>query len=55
MDRITTPFVDRHNDYLQIYAKQENDRYILTDDNYIVEDLEQSGFNLGTIKRKEIL
>jgi hypothetical protein len=52
---ITTPFVDRHNDYLQIYAKQENNRYILTDDSYIIEDLEQSGFNLDTIKRKEIL
>jgi hypothetical protein len=52
---ITTPFVDRHNDYLQIYAKQENDRYLLMDDGYIIEDLKQSGCNLDSIRRQEIL
>lgn len=51
---ITTPFIDRHNDYLQIYARKENNRYILTDDGYIIDDLEQSGCSLDTIRRKEI-
>ena len=40
---ITTPYLDRHNDYLQIYAKRVNGGFILTDDGYILEDLEQSG------------
>lgn len=26
---ITTPYLDRHNDYLQIYVKRENSGYIL--------------------------
>jgi hypothetical protein len=52
---ITTPFVDRHNDYLQIYATQEHDRYLLTDDGYIIEDLEQSGYTLDTLQSKTIL
>jgi hypothetical protein len=52
---ITTPFLDRHNDFLQIYVKQENDRYILTDDGYIIDDLEQCGCNLDTLKRQEVL
>jgi len=52
---ITTPFLDRHNDYLQIYAKRQNGTYILTDDGYIVDDLEQSGCKLDTPKRQSIL
>ncbi len=34
---ITTPYLDRHNDCLQIYAKKENDSYLLTDDGYIIQ------------------
>ncbi|HNS39610.1 MAG TPA: DUF1828 domain-containing protein, partial [Promineifilum sp.] len=52
---ITTPFLDRHNDYLQIYARRENGSYLLTDDGYIIDDLEQSGCNLDTPKRQAIL
>jgi hypothetical protein len=29
---ITTPYLDRHNDALQIYARAENGGYVLTDD-----------------------
>lgn len=52
---ITTPYLDRHNDALQIYARSENGGYILTDDSYIVRDLEASGCNLDTQKRKDLL
>jgi len=52
---ITTPFVDRHNDLLQIYAKEENGEIILTDDGYIINDLENSGCLLNTPKRKALL
>ncbi len=52
---ITTPYLDRHNDYLQIYATRQNQRYILTDDGYTIEDLEQSGCKLESPKRQDLL
>jgi hypothetical protein len=52
---ITTPYLDRHNDALQIYARAENGGYILTDDSYTVHDLEASGCNLHTEKRQDLL
>src|SRR5208282_6825471 len=52
---ITTPYLDRHNDALQIYVRRENDGFVLTDDSYIVHDLESSGCKLDTEKRKDLL
>ncbi len=52
---ITTPFLDRHNDYIQIYAKKANGGFILTDDGYIVEDLNLSGCSLDPPKRQQLL
>jgi hypothetical protein len=52
---ITTPFLDRHNDYLQIYARRENGKYTLTDDGYILEDLLHSGCALESPKRQALL
>ncbi len=52
---ITTPYLDRHNDALQIYARSENGSYVLTDDSYIVRDLEISGCTLDSPKRKDLL
>jgi hypothetical protein len=52
---ITTPYLDRHNDYLQIYAKRQDGGYLLTDDGYVLEDLEQSGCKLESSKRQALL
>ncbi len=52
---ITTPYLDRHNDALQIYARSNNGGYVLTDDSYVVRDLEASGCNLESQKRKDLL
>ena len=52
---ITTPFLDRHNDQLQIYVQRENGKYILSDDGYILADLRQSGVEFDTEKRKQAL
>lgn len=52
---ITTPYLDRHNDYLLIYAKRQNGGYLLTDDGYIIEDLQQSGCRLDGAKRQALL
>lgn len=51
---ITTPYLDRHNDYLQLYVKKENDNYLITDDSYIIEDLLSSGVTLSA-NRQELL
>jgi len=52
---ITTPMLDRHNDHLQIYVQRENGHYILTDDGYTLQDLEQAGCKLDSPKRQELL
>lgn len=52
---ITTPHLDRHNDCLQIYAREEGNGFVLTDDSYIINDLISSGCPLDTPKRQELL
>lgn len=52
---ITTPYLDRHNDYVQIYAKRASGGFILTDDGHTIEDLEQSGCKLESRKRQDLL
>lgn len=52
---ITTPYLDRHNDYVQIYAKKANGRFTLTDDGYTINNIEQSGCKLDTPKRRDLL
>jgi hypothetical protein len=52
---ITTPYLDRHNDQLQIYARPENGHFVLSDDGYTIRDLESSGCALTTPKRQELL
>jgi hypothetical protein len=52
---ITTPFLDRNNDQIQIFAKRENGHFRLSDDGYTIRDLESSGCNLATPKRQELL
>lgn len=52
---ITTPYLDRHNDCLQIYAKRSpNGGFVLTDDGYVIDDLEQSGCKIDSAKRREL-
>lgn len=52
---ITTPYLDRHNDFLQIYAKRQDGGFILTDDGYTVADLEQSGCTIDNPWCEELL
>lgn len=51
---ITTPYLDRHNDCLQIYAKRVNGGFVLTDDGYVLDDLEQSGCKIDSTKRQAL-
>ena len=51
---ITTPYLDRHNDCIQIYAKRANGGFLLTDDGYTLDDLELSGCRIGSPKRQAL-
>lgn len=52
---ITTPYLDRHNDYIQIYLKKQDDGFLLTDGGETVEDLLMSGCNLESKRRQDLL
>lgn len=52
---ITTPYLDRHNDYTQIYVRRENGGFLLTDGGDTIQDLRSSGCDLETKKRKDLL
>ena len=52
---ITTPYLDRHNDYLQIYVRKENSSFLITDGGYIIQDLLNCGFNFEGSRRQELL
>lgn len=52
---ITTPYLDRHNDYMQIYVKRDDGGFLLTDDGYTIGDLERSGCKLDSKKRQDLL
>src|SRR5436190_13871895 len=52
---ITTPFLDRHNDRIQIFAIPKDGGIRLTDDGYILGDLMSSGCAVDTPTRKAML
>ena len=51
---VITPFMDRHNDHIQIYIIKRGNEYILTDDGYTISDLRMSGMEINTPKREKI-
>src|SRR3954469_22009653 len=52
---ITTPYLDRHNDYTQIYVRRDNGAFMLTDGGETIQDLRASGCDLETSKRRDLL
>lgn len=52
--KITTPFLDRRNDHITIYAVIKNEEIILTDDGYTIEDLITNGLSLTPKREKEL-
>lgn len=53
---ITTPFIDHHNDMIQLYIARKDDRIVLTDDGYVINDLADAGCDVdGSPKRKALL
>jgi hypothetical protein len=52
---ITTPYLDRHNDFIQIYIRRDGNNYLITDDGYTLDDLESAGCSLQSPKRQDLL
>lgn len=52
---ITTPYLDRNNDYVQIYLKKHDDGFLLTDDGSTIGGLAQEGCALDSNKRQKLL
>lgn len=53
---ISTPFLNRHNDHIVFYAEYlDDEQLLLTDGGETINDLELSGMDINTPKRKQIL
>lgn len=52
---ITTPYLDRHNDNLDIFVTRDGSGYLITDDGYMIGDLESSGCDATEGKRRDCL
>jgi len=50
---ITTPFLDRHSDEIEIFLQKENGGFRIGDDGYTVRDLHADGVDLGKGARRE--
>lgn len=56
VSELTTPYVDRHNDHLQVYAERRSeDSFLLTDDGYILSELKSSGVEIRGSRREEVI
>jgi hypothetical protein len=49
---ISTPFLDPHNDEIELYVGKEGDSLVLTDRGSTLSDLESSGLDVSTEKRR---
>jgi hypothetical protein len=49
---ISTPFLDPHNDEIQIFVEKQGDLLHLTDDGYTLSDLGDMGLEINTEKRE---
>ncbi len=52
---ITTPFLDRHSDEIEIFLQKENGAFRISDDGYTVSDLRSGGVDLAKGSRREQL
>jgi len=50
---LTTPFLDRHRDQLQIYATRENGCVVLSDSGYAVSELRSAGIEIENGRGRE--
>jgi hypothetical protein len=49
---LSTPFMDRHNDHLQIFVRKSGDNFILSDEGETISDLKSSGVDVTQPRRR---
>lgn len=52
---ITTPFLDRHSDEIELFLRNDNGGFRISDDGYTVNDLRSGGIDLGKGSRRDQL
>lgn len=52
---ITTPFLDKNNDYTQIYVEKKDDKLTLSDYGYTISELLMIGIDTNSPKRRDII
>lgn len=52
---ISTPFLDRHSDEIELFLRKENDAFRISDDGYTVSDLRSGGIDLAKGSRRQQL
>lgn len=54
ISRVTTPLLDKNSDAIEVYVVNKNNNYEITDDGYIINDLESSGLTIenGSLRHK---
>lgn len=50
---VSTPFLDRHNDHVEIYVVKQGNNFKLTDDGFTLGDLEMSGMDVRSTNKRE--
>lgn len=53
--RLTLPFLDRHNDHIEVYITKNNNDYTISDDAFTINDLQLSGVNLFSSERRKTI
>lgn len=52
---VTTPFLDRRNDHIQIRVRKRDGRYVISDGGTTMPDMVDGGFSLGKTVNKELV
>ena len=52
---INLPFLNRHNDYIQVYLVKKGNNYTLSDDGETIDDLKSYGLEFKTANRQRLL
>ena len=56
LERISLPFLDRHNDYISLLIIKRNDNeYLISDDGYTLNDLEMCGVYIQQKRNEQLL
>lgn len=50
---ITTPFVDMNHDYIQLYLTRDSQKYKITDDGYVINELDIMGINIRSSEKRK--